>query len=117
MNECKVCRVPINVEDKYKKKNSKRRVSLPMVYWKKKKKQIQRATRKMMLLAIEITLAIVPAWLISLWAIPAAYNHRGYDAVGGEWILIIVTFGFSFNFISKRMDRMIRKERRKRRYC
>lgn len=33
-------------------------------------------------------LTILAAGLVALWAIPAAYAERGYQAVGGEWVLI-----------------------------
>jgi hypothetical protein len=29
---------------------------------------------------------------VASWVIPAAYAERGYSAVGGEWLLIILTF-------------------------
>jgi len=44
----------------------------------------KRARRKLTTAA----LTILAAWLVALWAIPAAYAERGYAAAGGEWILI-----------------------------
>ena len=37
--------------------------------------------------------ALLVAWLVALWAIPAAYAERGYRAAGGEWILIAAVGG------------------------
>jgi hypothetical protein len=31
------------------------------------------------------------AWLNSLWLVPMAFAERGYEAAGGEWILIIAS--------------------------
>jgi hypothetical protein len=38
---------------------------------------------------IEVAIGAFCGWLMSLWALPYAYNFRGYDAVGSEWILIL----------------------------
>ena len=51
--------------------------------------RLRRKATQLILLIGEILLACLPAWLVSLWALPYAYRFRGYQAVGGEWILII----------------------------
>lgn len=53
-----------------------------------------------------IVLSIFFAWLVSLWALPAAYDQRGYFAVGGEWILIIATFGATYWTVSVHLRRL-----------
>ena len=37
------------------------------------------------------TSAIVAA-MVGIVVVPAAYTQRGYMAVGGEWLLILLTF-------------------------
>ena len=42
--------------------------------------------------AFHLLLSALGAVAVALWAIPAAYAERGYSAVGGEWLLVAVTF-------------------------
>lgn len=46
--------------------------------------------------AIHALIAAIPAgmlaYLVALWAIPAAYAERGYHAIGGEWFLVVSVF-------------------------
>ncbi|MDU5080280.1 hypothetical protein [uncultured Tissierella sp.] len=112
MNDSKMYRMLIDMEHKSKKKSFQRRLSMSQMY-RKKKKKIQRTIAKSMITIIEIVLAMFIAFIVSLWAIPTAYNHRGYTAIGGEWILIILVFGFSFVLISDCVENRIERERRK----
>lgn len=47
-------------------------------------------------ITMEATAAFAAAWLTALIMIPAAKAERGYDAIGGEWLVIggvmILTF-------------------------
>lgn len=53
----------------------------------------------------KIILAIIPASLMALWAIPYAAMERGYTgAIGGEWLLIILTFLFSYHQVTKKAN-------------
>lgn len=36
--------------------------------------------------------ASIIAYLVGLWAIPAAMAERGYHAIGGEWLLVVLTW-------------------------
>lgn len=47
--------------------------------------KLRKRTRRVLLALI---LALLVAWLVALWAIPAAYAERGYRGIGGEWLLI-----------------------------
>lgn len=47
--------------------------------------KLRKRTRRLLLAMV---LALLVAWLVALWAIPAAYAERGYRAAGGEWILV-----------------------------
>ena len=33
---------------------------------------------------------VIAGELVAFWALPYAYNWRGYMAIGGEWILILL---------------------------
>jgi hypothetical protein len=39
--------------------------------------------------AIQVCIGVLCGWLMSLWALPYAYNFRGYYAIGTEWVLIL----------------------------
>ena len=49
-----------------------------------------------------IVVALIVAWLVALWAIPAAYAERGRRAVGGEWILIAAVGGAVYVMLAPR---------------
>jgi F0F1-type ATP synthase assembly protein I len=101
--------MPVDMANQHTKGNSKGRVHMPVLY--SKKRQLQRAIARTILFLIKTAVSSFIAWLISLWAIPAAYAERGYSAVGGEWILIIATFCFTYWAITAQLRRMIRKAR------
>lgn len=42
--------------------------------------------------AFHLLLSALGAVAVASWAIPAAYAERGYHAIGGEWLLVILTF-------------------------
>lgn len=112
MNESKMHSMPINVASKCKNKNPKKnRLYLSLVYI---KNETKRTRRKIRLMVFKTILAIIPTWIVSLWAISKAYAYRGYKSIGGEWLLIMLVFGFSFNFISNYIDKKRRKEKRRR---
>lgn len=50
-------------------------------------------------LVIRAAIAGTVSWWVHWWAAPAAYTQRGYEAVGGEWVLILFAFAFSFWFV------------------
>lgn len=117
MNVSKVYRVSTNMECECKKKDSKRRLFMSKMFKKKSKREFQKSIRKYSLFLIEVAISLFPTWIVSLWAIPAAYAQRGYTAIGGEWILIFVIFGLSYVLVSDWIDGWIRKERRKIERC
>lgn len=49
---------------------------------------------------LKLLTSIIVGWLVSLWAIPAAYAERGYKAIGGEWLLICFVVGITYWFLS-----------------
>lgn len=51
-----------------------------------------RVKRRAFEIAFHLVLALLGAAAVASWAIPAAFAERGYSAVGGEWLLVILTF-------------------------
>lgn len=62
----------------------------------------------------EIALAAGAGCLVACWAIPAAYKFRGYDAIGGEWLLILfvsaITYITFHNWLFKQLEKPQKKE-------
>ena len=61
--------------------------------------KLRKRTRRLL---VALVLALLVAWLVSLWATPAAYAERGYQAVGGEWILIAAAGGAVYVMLAPR---------------
>lgn len=55
-------------------------------------KHMIRFKYRVMEIAFHILLAALSAFAVASWAVPAAYAERGYSAVGGEWLLVVLTF-------------------------
>lgn len=109
MNGCKVYQMPTDLANQYSKSNSKRRLHMSQMHSTKIRRIKKSAVKAAILLitvSIKIVLSIFFAWLVSLWALPAAYDQRGYFAVGGEWILIIATFGATYWTVSVHLRRL-----------
>lgn len=51
-------------------------------------------------LLIAVGAGVFCGWLMALWALPYAYEFRGYYAIGSEWILIFLAgwFGCKFSY-------------------
>lgn len=49
----------------------------------------------------EIFVAAGAGFAVSVWAIPAAYRARGYDAIGGEWLLIFAVAMIAYHIYHK----------------
>lgn len=48
--------------------------------------------RRVFEILFHIVLAVMAAFAVASWVVPAAFAERGYSAVGGEWLLVILTF-------------------------
>lgn len=55
---------------------------------------------KAALLAIKAFFSYSVAYFVSLWAMDAAYAERGYEAYGGEYILILWSFMLAYKALS-----------------
>ena len=78
----------------------------------KQKKRILRVVLSAVFEFVKIAIAIIPAWLMSLWAIPYAIRERGYSAFGGEWLLIIFVFSITYFGLSVALEKWLYVERK-----
>lgn len=78
----------------------------------KRKKRMLRIILSAVFELAKIGIAIIPAWLTSLWAIPCAFRERGYYAFGGEWLLIIFTFSVTYLGLSIALEKWLYLERK-----
>lgn len=54
-----------------------------------------------LLMMLEMYYSLSLTYFVGKWAIAYAYRERGYEAYGGEYLLILLTFFTSFYFINK----------------
>ena len=54
---------------------------------------------------LKLAFAGVPTMIIGFLITRLAYAERGYEAVGGEWFLIVGVFAFLFWIINLIMER------------
>lgn len=116
MNGCKVYQLPVNMAGQLSSKNPKGRVCVSEMYISKKKTH-RRAIAKVSVTVTKVALSFLMAWLTSLWAIPAAYAERGYNGIGGEWLLIIGAFWFTYWALTSGIRHMVRNARREAAKC
>lgn len=102
MRECEVYRLWVDMECQYLTKDSEVRIYLSKVQTEKKQKSF---TKKVVEVALELFFSYSVAFFVGKWAIEFAYQERGYEAVGGEYLLIIMTYMFSFWLIRKFFER------------
>lgn len=104
MSERKMYRLSAGVEHQYLTEDSKVRVYLSEVRSKKEKRQT--TFEKVILLVLELFYSFAVSYFVGTWAIDYAYMERGYFAIGGEYMLIGMTFAICFwgirNFLERR---------------
>ncbi|WP_195985329.1 hypothetical protein [Clostridium sp. D33t1_170424_F3] len=84
----------------------------------RKKRAPRRALERYAAIAIlflsEVLVAAGAGFAVSLWALPAAYRERGYNAVGGEWFLILAVAAIAYhiyhNWLFKQLEEPQKKE-------
>lgn len=74
------------------------------------KRAIQRIAAWIILIGFEIVCAAVPTILVAAILIPLAKAERGYEAFGGEWLMITGTFCIAYSMIHKKVCKKIFKE-------
>lgn len=104
MSERKMYRLSAGVEHQYLTEDSKVRVYLSEVRIKKKKRQT--TFDKAIIFGLELFYSFAVSYFVGTWAIDYAYKERGYFAIGGEYMLIGMTFVICFwairNFLERR---------------
>lgn len=55
-------------------------------------RRVIRVKRRMFEIVFHFVLALLGAAAVASWAVPVALAERGYQAIGGEWLLVILTF-------------------------
>ena len=102
MCECEVCRLWIDEECQCLIEHSEGRIYLSKVQIEKKQKTF---FEKVIEVALELFFSYSVTFFVGKWAIELAYQERGYEAVGGEYFLIMMTYMFSFWLIRKFFER------------
>lgn len=69
----------------------------------RKREIFKRIIRNILLYLKILSLSLLITFPVGYMAMKGAYEQRGYMAVGGEWIIIIVTMGLSLQFIDRRL--------------
>ncbi len=100
MHESKMCQMFPHVEHQRANHHSKRWLRMPLLL----KRGIKKVAVKAGLFLVKIGISVFAAWLISLWAIPAAYAERGYPAAGGEWLLILAVGALAYWAAARWLD-------------
>lgn len=103
MCERKMYRLSAGVERQYLTEDSKVRIYLSEVRSEKEKRQT--ILDKAITLGLELFYSFAVSYFVGTWAIEYAYNERGYFAIGGEYMLIGMTFAICFWAIQSFLER------------
>lgn len=102
MHNSKTHRMSIDVDHQYLTEDPKVRVYLSEVREKKRYTCLDKAIA----LVLELFYSFSVSYFVGKWAIDYAYKERGYFAIGGEYLLIGMTFALCFwairNFLERR---------------
>ena len=93
MNDSKVYQTSKDMEHQYLTEDSKIRLYLSPVRPERRKETI---TKKIMAAAVALPYSTFITYITGKWMIESAAEFRGYDAIGGEYIVIILIFATSF---------------------
>ena len=104
MNEGTMHCMPKGMEYKYLTEDSEIRIYLSQVREEKSGAREEGSASKMMAAAIKLSYSLATACAVGQWAVRSAAETRGYDAVGGEYILAIAVFLGSFSLVSKLLE-------------
>lgn len=101
MCDSKVYKLPEDMEYKCVAEDSKIRLYMSAVRSEKKKRRKPTILEKIVTVALKLFYSSTVSYFVGRWAIKTAYMERGYEAVGGEYLLIIATFLFCLWSINK----------------
>lgn len=96
MNDSKVYQMSEDMEYQYLTEDSKIRLYLSPVRPEKRKKAI---TKKIMAAAVALPYSAFITYIAGKWMIESAAKFRGYDAIGGEYIVAVIIFAASFRLV------------------
>lgn len=113
MCECKVYKMRIGMECQCLTEDTERWVCVPGVQDGEGEAGKDSIPEKVALMVIKLFISYSAAYFVSLWAIPAAYNERGYEAYGGEYLLILAAFVTAYKATSLFFKNFRRKKRGK----
>lgn len=114
MNDGQVRNLRKTLEHQHFTTHTGGRLSLPDMRKKERlKKRTLQIAASMVLFFSEITVASLAGYIVSLWAIPAAYRQRGYDAIGGEWLLILTVAVTAYTIYHKWLFKKLEEQEEK----
>ena len=96
MNDSKVYQMSKDMEHQYLTEDSKIRLYLSPARPKGRKETI---AKKIMAAAVALPYSIFITYIAGKWMIESAEKFRGYDAIGGEYIVIILIFVACFRLV------------------
>ncbi len=96
MNDSKVYHLSKDVEDQCLTEDSKIRLYLSPMRYEKPKKKEKDVFKNIIATAVALSYSTFFTYVIGQWGIESAAKCRGYDAIGGEYILIFAVFITSF---------------------
>lgn len=102
--------MPEGMEYKYLTEDSEIRLYLSTVREEKPGAREEGAAEKVMAAAVKLSYSMAITFSVGQWAVRSAAEARGYDAVGGEYILIAAVFLGSFVLVSKLLGIYRRRE-------
>ncbi len=100
MSEIQMYTMQTDMEHQHLTEDSKVRVYLSTMREKGEEKKKDSMPEKIVLLMIKVFFSYSIAYFVSPWAVWIAYRERGYEAYGGEYILIFVAFIGAYYAIS-----------------
>lgn len=93
MNDSKVYQMSEDMEYQYLTEDSKIRLYLSPVRPERRKETL---AKKIMAAAVALPYSAFITYIAGKWMIESAAKFRGYDAIGGEYIVAVIIFVASF---------------------
>ncbi len=101
MNDSKVYYVSEDMEDQYLTEDSKIRLYLSPVRYGNPQKRKETVMEKVAAFLLAFAYSIFITYVTGQWLVSSVTRWRGYDAIGGEYILVIVIFMACFGIMLK----------------
>lgn len=101
MNDSKMYHMSEDMEDQCITEDSKIRLYLSRVRYEKPEHRKETIVEKISAAALAFFYSVFLSYVIGQWVVRSAAEFRGYEAIGGEYILIIVVFMETFRLMWK----------------